>query len=235
MEIMILEKEEQKFEIPIAQNHKNAFEARHGKGSLTKLYKLLTKDCLTFGEIGEKLDGLSRERIRQIYEKRLAPYLPQKNGRERRHLCTLSRIRFLGKNNAYPPHVLAVWQEARKYAFVVQPVRSNYYALRKDLFINKKRCRVLEPYIAYKGKKRYANSHIGVEQERHVEYYIMVIKQEKCFFIIPSQNLQILSHYRNAKGYLVRHIQIPLDPSMYHWARKIDWLIYKNAWHFFVD
>ena len=250
MEIMILEKEGQKFEIPILQKQKNAFEERHGRGSLQRLYALLARDCNTFVEIGEMF-GVTDERIRQIYQKRLALYLPKRNGRERRRACTLSRIHFAGSVKSFPKHVLKIWGKARRHGFSVSHVNHVYnrndgelpvLTISKELLINGKLCKI---YITHTYSQRqsdgplYAHTTIapmispytlapGINPYAFLIVAVDIMVAPETYFLIPEEKFNNIIPYKNKRGYMVRSLNLPIGAK--HNASN-PWLTYENAWH----
>lgn len=246
MEIMILKKEGQEFEIPISKLHKAAFEKRHGRESLQRLYALLARDCNTFTEIGGVF-GLTRERIRQIYEKRLAPYLPKKNGRERQGSCMLSRIHFYGKykKRGFPEYVLHVWRRARKLGFFVSHINHVYVfgetrqisTSFKELLINGRLCKIYHAYTCQQSNARggfYAHLCLGgVTEMGSCAFFVVAVaikNVKKTYFIIPvpCDQLDNVAIYKDKKGYVKRFINLPLGSKH---LESNPWRKYENAWH----
>ena len=231
MEIMILEKEGKKFEIPVPQDHKIAFEERHGKGSLRRLYTLLARDCNTFVEIG-RMFGVTNERIRQIYKQRLAPHLPKKNGRERQRACTLARIHFLRKGESFPKHVLVVWGKAKKLGFPVSHVNHIYCTISKELLINGKLCKIYRTHPSSQSQPNgplYA--HTTIAPAGSYAFLIVVINikgMRETYFIIPGEQFDNISRFKNKRGYTRRSLNLPIGPK--HQADN-PWREYENAWH----
>ena len=238
MEIMILEKDGEKFEIPVPQDQKIAFEERHGKGSLRRLYTLLARDCNTFVEIGGMF-GVTNERIRQIYKQRLAPHLPKKNGHERQRACALARIHFSRKGESFPKHVLKVWRKARKLGFSVSHINHTHHSktlrvltISKELSINGKLCKIYRTRTSLQSQPNgplYA--HTTIAPAGSYAFLIVVINikgMRETYFIIPGEQFDNISRYKNKRGYTRRSLNLPIGPK--HRADN-PWHGYENAWH----
>lgn len=65
------------------------WESKRGPGAIQLMLDQFVS-CDTFTDAAEQL-GVTRERVRQIYLRFFAPYLPAKDGRERRMSCTIGR------------------------------------------------------------------------------------------------------------------------------------------------
>lgn len=249
MEMMILEKDGQRFEIPILEKQKIAFEERHGMGSLQRLYTLLARDCKSFVEIGGMF-GVTDERIRQIYKQRLASYLPKKNGRERQRACTLSGIHFREHGESFPKHVLQVWRKARKLNFSVSHVNHVYNrsdgespvaTISKELLINGKLCKI---YITHTYSQRQPNSPIyahttiapvispcalEINQYAFLIVVVDIMVAPETYFLIPEEKFNTIIPYKNKRGYTTRSLNLPVIASK-HRADN-SWIEYENAWH----
>ena len=74
MEIYELIYEGNIYAIPVSRESIYFFEKKHGKGSLLRMLRLLANDCNTFSSIANQF-GLTRERVRQIYKRKLSLHL----------------------------------------------------------------------------------------------------------------------------------------------------------------
>lgn len=240
MKIMIIGKEGQKYEIPISLNHEIKFEKRHGRGSLQRLYALLARDCRSFVEIGEVF-GVTDERIRQIYKQRLAPYLPKKNGNERRRACTLSRIHFSKKGKSFPKHVLEIWRKTKKLGFSVSHVNHALHSktlpvitISKELLINGKLCKIYRTRTYSQSQPNgplYA--HTTIAPADSYAFLIVVAHNiliaPKTYFIIPKEGFNTITTHKNKRGYMVRSLNLPIIASRHRGDNP--WAKYENAWH----
>lgn len=227
------------FYIPINEAHCYGFEKLHGSGSLIKLYSLLARNCESFVDIGKEYE-LSRERIRQIYERRIAPFLPHKSGRERQRQCTLTRIHLA----RFPKATLAVWREARKCNITVSHINSTnsigrVFTLGTKLTLNGKRCGIssisnqFTPTTSY---RKYARLAVTTKSLRKFDFLICVLyitKSKKQFFIIPTADL-LSASYSKSEHYCF-YLPYEILPVYNNIRPKLDWYSYINAWHLLKD
>lgn len=100
--------------IPYTLEEKLRFEKRYGGGSFERLYRLLASNPNSFQKVGEVF-GLSRQRIHQIYTKRLARFLGASGTKRRRnfHIANLHKVSLLSP-------ALDVWRMAEQQGLRVE-------------------------------------------------------------------------------------------------------------------
>lgn len=223
------------FYIPINESHRLIFEKMHGNGSLIKLYHLLTKNCNTFTDTGKEF-GLTKQRISQIYKKRLAPYLPQKNGRGRQRQCNITRVHLA----EFPKATLAVWREARRNGIEVNYINSirssgGIFTLRTSLMLNGNRCKIssISNQFSPSGTNRiYARLDLRINILRKSKFLICVLyinKSEKRFFIVTTADMINVTSGRKKSGCF--YVPYQILPVYNNNKPNLDWPSYLNAWH----
>lgn len=240
--VMRIEREDGVFNVPIADVHRHRFEMLHGIGSVFALYSLLAEDCRTFADIG-KAFGLTKERIRQIYKKRIAPFLPHKNGRGRLRQCTLARVHI----KQFPKITLDIWREARKQGLKVRHLNSirlngQVSTIKHALILNDKNCKVqkcrhrFSPNRSAKHHRSYAYIQISRYAVRRYDYFIFVMAIpgfNKRYFIIPAKDL--LASVFSVKEYFTIYLPVEKHRAYNCIRPRVDWQQYENAWHLLRD
>jgi hypothetical protein len=233
VETITVEKDGSLFEISVSSAHRQGFEARHGLGSLVRLYRLLAQDCRSFVEVGREF-GLTRERIRQIYKTRLAQYLPRKSGHERTRACTLARVHV----KPWPKQTLMAWRLARQAGLHVSHmnyVRSNGVVdtFRRILLVNGKRCKIHFLTNEIKcGYRCYARIRAFSPSLKKDEFQIFIVQVkgfDRRVFVAPSKTILAAGYSDDL------YLSLERKPVYKNHRPRIDWWQYENAWNLLKD
>lgn len=238
--LLIVERQEGLFGIPICKNYEQRFEKLHGKNSLIKLYQLLAEDCRSFSEIG-RMFQLSRERIRQIHKKQLAPFLPSKCGHERRRICTIARL----KRRPLPPLIREIWSIARrncvKADVIISGLKDHPRISRRSLILNGNKARVLmckNKCLSYKGSSVFL-THNSVSLKTLTQYDVIIFiiavpGFRRKYFLIPASKMLDVSYSRDLYKIEFK-MPIEKEGDGINYAKKYNWWQYENAWHILQD
>lgn len=203
------------------------------KGLLSIFEELLTP-CNNFLVVGSQFN-LSRERIRQLYNKYLSEHLALKTGFQRVKYCTLTRPYI----KVWSSEVLAVWTTARNYGLSVQYI--NYQKSdKKGQVLTRKRiiCIGGHDCAVRKAMKSFVTSQEGCKikyyrftvmpsQIEKTEFFIIMVPGS--FFIVPSSFFKKIADTGIARP----TIYVPESFKRDHYngvQPKWDVLPYRNAW-----
>lgn len=225
----------------IAVNRKvhQRFENKYGVcGGMQRFFCLLAEECHSFQDIADRYQ-MSGERVRQYYNRYLAPVLGAKNGRERRRICTLARVH----TERFQDYLLAVWRRARRYGMAVSPVNSvsqkytSVSTLREALWLNDSLCRVHTASgdgvsACRTGLAYFSINPSGMMQEKYT-FRICVIRfserrqSEWLYYVIPGDAIpKSLALYLPLLSPAERALKRGVS-----WLVKYDWSQYRDAWH----
>ena len=187
------------------------FEKKYGPGSFRQLTDMLSQPCYTLRFIGEKY-GVTRERIRQLYNC-FFPYQAREK-RGRRKICTIGKRK---KRTRFTNATLTTWRAARRAGFSVELVPTLVRYFNSMIKINGYLVRCHEASNEFKtlhGSRIYAHTHFRGD----CDFNILLVRGN--LFVIPHSRKQ--------------DIYIPLNESLrpnYHSKKQTDWFQYKDAWH----
>jgi hypothetical protein len=206
--------------------------------SFDELLDTLLEDCMTFALVADAC-GVSREAIRLIYKKYVAPLLPTKSdGRKRVKVCSVARRhqaikalrpRGLAAEVAEEVHVRYPELEVR-----AQPVhRSALYASAQALFVDDR----LVVIRASQKKARTGRSITGHFRFRLSRAWlekanVVVVKvptEPVSWFVFPVSELRGRSSGKRWSVYIPEH---PCDYHPVMGTKQTDWIWqWKEAWH----
>jgi len=205
----------------------------------------LAKECNSFTEVG-RIFGITKWAVSKTYTKRLAPYLPQKGGYDRKRTCTIARH----QAKPLPEFPLEVWKEARKHGILVarslSVVNSKYRTQTRELLLNDKlsKIRFLRNKVSCKAAVNcaYAHAQISVTSLSDYKFQIIVVEVEgfaRRYFVIPSEVIAFnrKSYYSQKRRCEEYYINLPLQKvPIYKNIKPItDWWQYENAWNLLKD
>ena len=211
------------------------------KGTWPEFDVLLARfgnDCENFTEIGLSLN-LSRERVRQIYQKYFSKLIPRRpNGKVRRKVCTIKRTHakvlsgFLAEER-YVQLLQRVSEEgisALPAKSIVPGALENSRRFKHSegkFLLNNRSCKLLVVFF-FPPAKMWA---FQVSSLDEIEFVILQANTEAGprFLVVPSEVLE-------GKG----RVYVPQDfkRSGYHKTaiqKKINWEKYLEAWHLLKD
>jgi len=204
---------DQEYTVPFPRSFFTRFEKRYGQGAGEMLVRLLAQDCNRFQGIANYF-GITRERVRQIYNRYVRSYLPNtKSDRERGKACTLVRVTRLH----FPQKVRAVWHEARKHGIEVSAVnavrtykrdgrdRQTVYTRNSVLFLNGMLTSILSRRARQKGSSWYVQFIIHQDIRSYPRYILMCFLPdgEKRYFIFRQETLEKVAEKKNLSLYFV--------------------------------
>lgn len=200
------------------------------------LHAEFSNDCKTFREIAED-QGLTRERIRQLYNKYFSRIIPRRpDGRARRRVCTLKR-RALNKtvrlerlfNN---PAAFALKSAVESFGLGINIIRLNPTSLsiggKQCAFYFCNKARQNQP----RSKKLYWRFNLSLQSLKKSEFVVLLLieSEEFRFFIVPTHKLPV----RNLE--VRKNLYVPqggADPKGRGRRNdSFDVLKCENAWHY---
>lgn len=234
-------------EIPIRERHRDMFEARHGRGSVKRLYRILAESCDSMRSTAADF-GITVERVRQIYLKYLSPYLEAKTGRERMVSCSAAK-RWAGVKYSKP--VRRIWRDARAAGLTVYPVgwergRQGLYVSKDRLFINGNLCVIRHSShhrslrLQSPNQSSYATYCFFSVSEECLDCDFFIFVAANLVYVIPTSILRELRSVNRFKG--IRRKQpsktfyLPVRDGNRVWSKGgvgVNWRSYRNAWHLF--
>lgn len=218
------------------------FETYRGIGAYERWFRRFKRVYNSFTDIATE-EGLSRERISQIYENYFAPFLPQKNGKERLHACALHRakLNFERTQRQIPPRLKEIAREAKSHKFTVYSVPCKMYAshasrksLCDELIINEKRCKI---HRITGGKSPHANAvatsvwHPTLGYYDIYIFYVDIEGFQKTFFIVPKEIIRDANLCVSKIGRVI--FSLPLTERLGGVGNrtKVNWREFRGAWH----
>lgn len=229
------------------------FEKRRCSGEYERWLQRFARNCNPFTEIA-KDEKLTAERIRQIYNEFFAPYLPEKSGLQRKHVCALHRtdVSFKRAERKFPTKLLEdMAHRVREQGHTISAVPrktsttgNNAWVPRKGaLCINNMMCRVSHQ------KKKIKNSNgvlvrVGTNVLKKYSFFIFCLEVEDfdlVFYVIPVEILRDTALCIKARGKKRESVVfvLPLNKVRgninFGWGvsrePKVDWRQYIDAWH----
>lgn len=210
--------------------------------SFDRLVELFGNDCTSFADIAREF-GITRERVRQIYQQYFTRVFPNRSGgRVRRKLCALktNAVR-KGDFSSGVPQLLTRIAEivcSRGYVCnkIPKGIKGNYIAAFKtsSLSINGKICGVHCLMNEYRTPRRKSKYTLFLLRRTSVEKYdfLIILRQietNEQWFVVPVPVL--LGSWDTAKKkktFYIRDKKIPVYHNRYP---KIEFWDYLDAWH----
>jgi hypothetical protein len=206
-----------------------------------ELLDLFANDCLTFAEIGRRLgeEALSRERVRQIYNKYFRGFFPRRRGgRLRRRVCALRRRHIAAKDFAGNEALAKIYRLAGKAGVAVEKAfiagsRQPRFR-RKGALIGGALYVIHHAKILFHQRRRsYARALLRVST-LHRAAGVIVLQETgsgERVFIFPSRDiLETYSREIEARGEICLFIPTEKLPVYRNRKPRLDWWKYENAW-----
>ena len=238
MASFIVKRDGDDLEIPYSEAYRISFDDRHGEGRFEEFVRLLADRRNKLADVARRF-SLSRERIRQLYDFILLPYLGE-SGTERMIIHTGLRV-----HGKFPEHVLRVWRVARRHGIRVSHVNHILQAgtvstLHDVLQLNWAMCGVKHSAHPRDSWAR-VNIDLNEAESGELDFYIVLVQVPdipEVFFMIPMDVLKTLPYRRprTAPERTVRNFYLPLR-KWYEYSEdwKVNWHTYQNAWHLFEE
>jgi len=200
--------------------------------SFDELFQLFENDCNQFATIG-KLAGVTRERIRQMYDTYFKGFFPRRqSGRKRQRICIRKKV-VKRKSEAKaitddsPAGVSAHLAAKNNLPFERKLNRhENQFMLhRREISINGHKCAVRTACKNTKGP--YWSFGVRGRDVRYSEFVICIALQSGepiLTYVIPAKELEGTSAIFMRSEAIPRRRETP-------WTKRHDWSRYREAWH----
>ena len=186
---------------------------------------------------GAARDGgnISREAIRQLYERYFAELFPERPRHQALHtLHALHRLREEREKHLTEGVLGEVARRAQKAGYRVDTLRTENSWKKRTILVNNKVCRVLQIKSVCKpcpgAIMLYFHSNIPVANLSKFDFYIVVTSMfgfPTRFFVVSSKTLA------QTGGKALKHIYVPFKqrPVYNNHYGKIRWWDHEDAWH----
>jgi hypothetical protein len=231
----VIVRDGEEVEIPYGTLYAMEFDGRHGAGRFEEFVRLLSDRRVSQVEVARRY-SLSRERIRQLYNRILLPYLGE-TGMDRKVIKSALRVR--GK---FPEHTLRVWRVARRKGLKVSHINretdSGQTTLHTLLDINGHVCNIKYSNNVH-GDGKWTTVNIIPKEVEGADFCIVLVRAESCgemFYILPIAVLKntLRRNPKRVKQSRIRSYYLPIR-KWYEYSENwpVDWHKYQNAWHLF--
>jgi hypothetical protein len=201
--------------------------------SFDEFFQYFQADCVRYGAIGAQI-GVSRERVRQIYNRYFRELFNGKNGKQRWHACSVEsrnvKIAHSIKELLDQPMPRAVIDQARAAGCIIDVIAYDDVSAgrvkKHRLSINGHRCEVR---ASIKTGKGYFRMRIRRSVLEAVEAVLLLCKEGEVerLFVVPSKVL--LGRSKSSS------ISFRVPGERYSNSKRsktgLDFRSYENAWH----
>ena len=196
-----------------------------------ELLDAFKSECISFRAIGDA-NNVTRERIRQIYQKWFADLCEAENGRERVKACTVVNHAVLRERLAQTPFPAwqdVIWSQAKAYGFTPRRIVSSGYprALNSEAMVGNARVNL----------RRVSSSSVGREQVYGRFNYsvirydvVIVVVDQSSVFVLPKVVLNDYLRRSRCKDRTIAYLPVDRSSTRPDWA-FVDWWQYHEAWH----